>query len=290
MKISSILIIFLSLVVFSANVYFTEFVDLTDVVVDFINNSNKFLYVSSYSLDNYYVVEAINRLSEKGLDVRVILEVSNKDLKCKVLKDYEKSLHHAKFMVNDNGVIFGSANFTDSGLFEGYNDIVVFEKDKVENFKNLFLNLWNDGRVSGCKNFFVVGYNDVESKLLEFIQSAKKRIYVCVYALTNKKVFALLKYKESRGIEVKIITDKWFDNSILKKYPIRNIVIVRDKMLHHKFVIVDNSVFLGSANITVNGLTKNFEMAYISKQFLSNYLKVFDYLWRRYGENKDIEN
>lgn len=285
MRISSILLVLISIVIFSVNVHFTEFENLIDIVVDFVNSSSNFLYISSYSLNNKEVVFAINNLVSKGVDVRVILEVPNKDLKCKVLKDFEKSLHHAKFMVNENYVLFGSANFTDSGLFDGYNDILLFEEqEKIENFKKLFLNIWNNGTVSGCKDFLVVGYDNVESELLKLIQSAKKRIYVCVYAFTNDKILGLLKYKESKGIDVKIITDKWFESSKLNNYPLRNLVIVNDTMLHHKFIIVDDKVFTGSANFTVNGLNKNFEISYVSKELTNKYLYVFEYLWRRYSD------
>ena len=285
MRISSILLVLISIVIFSVNVHFTEFENLIDIVVDFVNSSFNFLYISSYSLNNKEVVFAINNLVSKGVDVRVILEVPNKDLKCKVLKDFEKSLHHAKFMVNENYVLFGSANFTDSGLFDGYNDILLFEEqEKIENFKKLFLNIWNNGTVSGCKDFLVVGYDNVESELLKLIQSAKKRIYVCVYAFTNEKILGLLKYKESKGIDVKIITDKWFESSKLNNYPLRNLVIVNDTMLHHKFIIVDDKVFTGSANFTVNGLNKNFEISYVSKELTNKYLYIFEYLWRRYSD------
>ncbi|ABR30106.1 phospholipase [Thermosipho melanesiensis] len=278
MKISSIVFLFLAIICFSA--YFTEFEDLTYVVLDFMEKSKSFLYISSYSIDKIEIVEKINKLFKKGIDVRVILEVPNSSLKCSVLKDYEYTLHHAKFMVNDNGMLFGSANFTESGLVTGFNDIVIFD-NYSRDFKKLFLNLWNDGRVVSIENFLIVGYDDVESELLKLLMSAKRKIYACVYAFTNQKIFAMLKFKESKGVDVKIITDNWFERYGLFNFPIRNIKIIKDRMLHHKFVIVDDYVFLGSANFTRKGLNENYEICYISKKLTKEYMEVFNFLWRR---------
>ncbi|ANQ53345.1 phospholipase [Thermosipho sp. 1063] len=284
MKLSSLVFLLFTIVVLSVEVYFTEFCDLTDVVVNFVNNSRQFLYISSFSIDKNEVIDAINKLYKKGVDVRVILEVPNAKLESPVLKDYESSLHHAKFMVNENGVLFGSANFTESGLVEGFNDMLFFDNYVIE-FKKLFLKLWNEGVIISLDDFLVVGYDDVERILLKLMQGARKRIYLCVYAFTNPNVLAMLKYKESKGVDVKIITDSWFERYALFDYPYRFIKIIKDRMLHHKFVIVDNYVFLGSANFTRNGLNRNYEICYISKTLTKKYLEVFNFLWRRKSGN-----
>ncbi|MBO8160944.1 MAG: phospholipase [Thermosipho sp. (in: Bacteria)] len=287
MRISSlVLIIIIQLTFLGFQVYFTENQTLTDTVVEFINNSKTFLYISSYSLNHAQIISEINKLGECGVDVKILLEVPNPQLGRKVKIDYEKSLHHAKFMVNDSGVLFGSSNFTESGLETGFNDLIIFDTF-VEQFRNLFLNLWYYGRIVGCSPFLVVGYDEVETEILKLLSKSKNRIYVSVYAFTNEKIFTLLKYKEAKGVDVRIITDSWFKISKLKPYPVRNFKIIYDPMLHHKFIIVDDKVILGSANYTVNGLTKNFEMVYITEEFLDEYLNVFNFLWRYSSEDKN---
>ncbi|MDN5324366.1 MAG: hypothetical protein PWP02_76 [Thermosipho sp. (in: thermotogales)] len=272
-----------------SQVYFTEFVDLTNVVIEFLRKSETFLYISSYSLDNEEIITEILRLYESGIDVKILLENPSPKLGDLIKIDREKSLHHAKFIVNDSGVLFGSANFTESGLKTGFNDVIIFS-DYIDQFKNLFLNLWEEGKVVDCKPFLVVGYDDVEEKILEHLYNAKNRIYLSVFAFTNEKIFALLKYKESKGLDIKIITDSWFYSSKLNKYPIRNIKIIDKPMLHHKFMIIDNKVILGSANFTLNGLNKNFEMVYITQDYLEDYLEVFDFLWGYNCEDDCLKN
>lgn len=272
-------LLFIPSVLVVSQVYFTEHGNLTNVVVEFLSKSKSFLYISSYSLDKEEIISEILKLNNSGIEVKIILENPCPELGELVKIDYEKSLHHAKFIVNDSGVLFGSANFTESGLETGFNDFIIF-KDYTNEFKNLFLSLWENGKVINCSPFLVVGYDDVENKILELLYKAKKRIYLSIFAFTNEKIFTLLKYKESKGLDIKIITDSWFLNSKLNNYPVRNLKIIEKPMLHHKFMIVDDKVVLGSANFTLNGLNKNFEIVYITEEYLENYLEIFNFLWR----------
>ncbi|SHH30398.1 phospholipase D-like domain-containing protein [Thermosipho atlanticus] len=289
MKIVKIVFLLIATISIGSQVYFTENGILTDVVAEFIKNSKSFLYISSYSLNEEKIVEVIKQVYNSGIDIKILLETPSPLLGDSVKMDYEKSLHHAKFIVNETGVLFGSANFTKSGLETGFNDVIFFE-NYVEQFRKLFLSLWNKGEVVGCQPFLVVGYDNVEEKILDFISHARKRIYVVVYAFTNKQIFTLLKYKESRGLDVRIITDSWFINSNLNEIPNRNLKIIFKPMLHHKFMIIDNMVILGSANFTLNGLNKNFEMIYITDDFLEEYLKIFEYLWRFESGNNNFKD
>lgn len=272
-------LLFISSVLVVSQVYFTEHGSLTNVVVEFLSKSKSFLYISSYSLDKEEIINEILKLNNSGIEVKIILENPCPELGELVKIDYEKSLHHAKFIVNDSGVLFGSANFTESGLETGFNDFIIF-KDYTNEFKNLFLSLWENGKVINCSPFLVVGYDEVENKILELLYKAKKRIYLSIFAFTNEKIFTLLKYKESKGLDIKIITDSWFLNFKLNNYPVRNLKIIEKPMLHHKFMIVDDKVVLGSANFTLNGLNKNFEIVYITEEYLENYLEIFNFLWR----------
>jgi len=76
----------------------------------------------------------------------------------------QRGLHHVKFMVNDNGVIFGSANFSVSGLETGLNDLILFPKNHSERFKEFFLNLWEYGKIGTVKGFLVSPVDNPEEK------------------------------------------------------------------------------------------------------------------------------
>ncbi|QTA37106.1 phospholipase [Thermosipho ferrireducens] len=273
----------------TAQVYFTEYGPLTNLIVSFIESSKKFLYISSYSISEPDVINAIKSAIKKDVDVKIISEKPVPELGKFVKIDMEKSLHHAKFMVNENGILFGSANFTESGLITGFNDILVMSKYQ-QNLKNFFESLWFEKETVLPFPFIVTSANNMENYILTEISKAKKRILLAVYAFTNPKIYTLLKYKESSGLDVKIVTDKWFKNSPLEKFPNGNVKIISNPMLHHKFIIIDDKIIVGSANYTISGLTRNLEIIYKTNNYLNEYLKIFQFLWRYNNGNDSIEN
>jgi phosphatidylserine/phosphatidylglycerophosphate/cardiolipin synthase-like enzyme len=245
------------------SVYFTETGALTNLVLEFMNSSDTFLYVSALDVSHPIVLSALKKLYEKGVDVRIVTEKPVIGIPSKI--DASKGLHHVKFMVNDHGVIFGSANFSVSGLETGLNDLILFPKSYSERFKEFFLNLWEYGKIGTVKGFLISPVDNPEEKVLKAIQKARKRIYICMYAFTDENILASIKWKQSQGIDVKIVTDKWFLRSRISKYLRGNSKIISRTLLHHKFVIVDDELFTGSTNYTESGFHKNVEMIWYTK-------------------------
>ncbi|AFG35070.1 phospholipase D-like domain-containing protein [Fervidobacterium pennivorans subsp. shakshaketiis] len=257
------------------SVHFTETKALTNFVLEFINSSDTFLYVSALDVSHPIILSALKKLQENGVDVRILTEKPVLGLPSKL--DASKGLHHVKFMVNDNGVIFGSANFSVSGLETGLNDLILFPKNHSERFKEFFLNLWEYGKIGTVKGFLVSPVDNPEEKVLRAIQKARKRIYICMYAFTDENILASIKWKQSQGIDVQIVTDKWFLRSRISKYLQGNCKIISRTMLHHKFIIVDDELFTGSTNYTESGFHKNVEMIWNTKdrRIVKMYEQVF---------------
>ena len=260
---------------------FTEYGPLTDDVIDFMRHSSSFLYVSSLDVSHPSIISCLKELNEKGIDVRILAEKPVVDLPCKI--DASSGLHHVKFMVNDLGVLFGSANFSVSGLESGLNDIIVFPSKYVPIFKEFFLNAWEYGRIEKVKDFYVSPIDKTEEFVLSLAQNARKRIWICVYSFTDANLLASLKLKESQGVDVKIVTDKWFRSSPIFKYYKDQVRIIDKRMLHHKFMIVDNILITGSTNYTESGFHKNVEMFWKTndRRFIESYEKVFLELFNR---------
>ncbi len=274
-SISLVVLIIFSHILFGIQVYFTEYGSLTSNIIDFIRSSKEYIYVSSFDMSHPDILSELMKLKNSGVDVRIITEKPITNLPSKM--DYSNGLHHVKFIVNENGVVFGSANFTNSGLVTGYNDIIIFPPNYSERFKEFFLNLWNGGLVSKVKDFLVSPIDKVEEHVVKLLLKARKKIWVCVYAFTDVNILAVLKYKSSQGVDVRIITDKWFYSSNLSKLPVENITVISDRMLHHKFMIVDDILITGSTNYTESGFHKNVEMIWITKdkKIVEEYKKVF---------------
>lgn len=258
-----------------AEAFFTIDGSLVNKVVQFIDSSQHFLYVSALDVSHPIILKALSNALNRGIDVKVLTENAVVEVPSKM--DISKGLHHVKFMVNENGVIFGSANFSESGLETGLNDIIFLSSGYSERFKKFFLSAWDYGMITPVDGFLVSPIDNVEESVVKLILKADKRIYVCIYALTDANLIAALKFKETKGVDVRILTDKWFKSSPLYKISTRNIKVVESRMLHHKFILADDVLITGSTNYTESGFHKNVEMIYTTrnKELVKEYERVF---------------
>jgi len=263
-------------------VFFTLDGSLEGIVLNFIQSSREFIYISALHVDHPEIIDALRELRAQGVDVRVITEKPVFGILSKV--DAEKGLHHVKFAVNEHGVIFGSANFSVSGLRNSLNDILIFNQSYSERFKTFFLNIWNHGKITEVQGFTVSPLDNVENHVLRVLQSARKRVWVCMYALTDQEVMATLKFKESQGLDVRVITDRWFKRSPIYKFGFSKLKIISFRLMHHKFILTEDTLLTGSTNYTESGFHRNVEMLYTSKNpwLLKKYEKIFEILWSGY--------
>ncbi|ODN31159.1 phospholipase D-like domain-containing protein [Fervidobacterium thailandense] len=259
--------------------YFTLDGSLEDAVLDFIRSSREFIYISALHVDHPAVLDTLKELRARGVDVRVVTEKPVLGVPSKI--DAEKGLHHVKFAVNERGVLFGSANFSVSGLRNSLNDVLSFDERYSERFKTFFLNLWNHGKITEIPGFTVSPLDDVEGYVLRVLQSARRRVWICMYAFTDQEVMATLKLKESQGLDVRVITDRWFKRSPIYKYGFGHLKIISSKLLHHKFILADDTLLTGSTNYTETGFHRNVEMIYTSKnpRLVGEYERIFKLLW-----------
>jgi phosphatidylserine/phosphatidylglycerophosphate/cardiolipin synthase-like enzyme len=227
-------------------------------------------------------------LSELSKKKYWILSEYPSNLRGKV--DTAPGLMHAKFIVLNETVVFGSMNFTTSSLREDLNDGIIFtEKCARDFFSNLMNSLWK-GEIPktpwDCEfgSFHVSPYEDLEKYYMETLDKAKKCVCIAVYAFTDMNIFGALKYLSSKGIEVRIALDDWNKEWVLKENAEQfKLKVFEDPTLHHKFVIVDdNTLITGSANLTESAFRKNVEVIFIThrKDIIREYREMFEILWR----------
>lgn len=127
------------------------------------------------------------------------------------------------------------------------------------------------------KFFLGKGIRSIETVSEELIKKAKREIQIATYVLSipNKQFERALENAVERGIDVKIIVNDFEndDHSIKKIEKLamrhRNIKIFKfkgmdDSILHTKIIVIDRrAAFVGSANLTWRGLTKNHEIGVV---------------------------
>ncbi len=119
-------------------------------------------------------------------------------------------------------------------------------------------------------------------KLILLLQGAKKRIYAAVYMITDKTITQeLINAKNKRNIDVQIITDEisvtspWGKGKELIRNNIPVFIFMGDptaiqlkknnpklyinSIMHHKFALIDNTIWAGSFNWTKSANTFNRE-------------------------------
>ncbi len=200
--------------------------------------------------------------------------------------DNSPGLLHAKFAILDDVTIFGSMNFTDSSLFEDFNDAIIFNEECPMNyFSNVMDALWKNQtppkmwKCIGIGEFYTSPYTDLEPIYMKILGKAKRYVLISAYAFTDMNIFGALKYLSSKGIDIKMNLDDWNKDWILKENLSGfDVKIFKERTLHHKFVIVDGKYLItGSANITESAFRKNFEIVFITKRedIITEYEAIF---------------
>ena len=112
----------------------------------------------------------------------------------------------------------------------------------------------------------------LSTRLTSLLCNAHKRILVASYMLTSKKLVIALLSAHKRGARIEVITDQQQCLShrgrqvliALKRAGITPFVSRHGSspsLMHHKFAVIDNKVWIGSMNWTSAGIHRNYENA-----------------------------
>lgn len=122
--------------------------------------------------------------------------------------------------------------------------------------------------VGGCQ-WVGEGVRSVGSVIVEMIDSAEKELLLTVYILSSYDVIEHIHHALARGVSVRVIMNSP-DNQmpvvqklrdLEKEYPYIGIMGVTDTMMHARVMVADRkTVLVGSANLSISRMTKNYEM------------------------------
>lgn len=97
---------------------------------------------------------------------------------------------------------------------------------------------------------------DLVQSLLKSINCAKEHIAISVYSLTDPKIIEALNKQAKKGLSVEIAIDKSHARSLKKKLvPSVQVSTFKQRgLMHQKIFLIDDTVYLGSANLTTQSL------------------------------------
>ena len=126
------------------------------------------------------------------------------------------------------------------------------------------------------------------------IRTCKYTLDICIFTITNDKLFEAVEQCWNANIDVRIITDdecvKQRGSDVYKLAAI-GVPVKTDSNaqyhMHHKFVVIDKKVLItGSFNWTVQAVKNNNENVIMlqNKELVDKYVQEFDRLWGSFKE------
>jgi len=286
-------------------VYFCPRDNCEDLLLKYIDISQKSVHCAFFDLDLEKVIMKLSEKSEK-IDVKIVVDDNNWDKRFGgkgIIKDTTSQLSHNKFCILDNNVVWtGSFNPTENGAYKNNNNVIIIQsKHLSDNFELEFNELWNYNFGKGHETYepevylngkkyssFFCPEDNCKQKVIDEIGKAQESIYFMVFSFTDFDITDSLSEKKQWGLDVRGVVEARRINMQYNQYKrlVSGSVIVRKDtnpaVMHHKVFIIDNRTLItGSYNPTKAANTKNDENILIinDKKIVDRYLEEFNYLF-----------
>lgn len=203
---------------------------------------------------------------------------------------------HNKFIVidsdegdkNNGKVALGSANFNDPQFSSDNNNLLIIDQSSelAFNYSKEFDQMFDDGKFHGNKvdvkpkTEFTVGQIKIKNyfgpqdriidRMIEEVDRAVTRVYFAVFTFGNSDLSNAIINAAARGVEVKGVFDRDQTLFLNSQQNIFNAMLGQQNIevelssngngiMHHKFMIIDNTIVTGSANFTTAANEENDE-------------------------------
>lgn len=200
-----------------------------------------------------------------------------------VIDDQRSGIMHNKFIVADGQSVWcGSTNLTDTSLYSHNNNAVLVKSVELATsytaeFERLFTQRIfgpNPPRTvpfprvkvgSATVDVFFSPKGGGQAAVMKELSQAKKRILFMTFSLTDKTAGEIISQKQAKGIQVAGVFDSWLGAgrySLFSPLKADGMDVRKDgneALLHHKVIIVDDTVITGSYNYSNNAENSNNE-------------------------------
>ncbi len=312
----SMISLFTSILTFAWSVYFNappSASSMKSSLMVLLSRAQNSINLVIYNLTDEDVIGLLKEKEDEGVNVRIVMEGKNYAENVQRLKIFnvvadqiQGGLMHEKFaVVDDRYVWLGSANFTPSSFYKDLNNTVILDSYKLARVLNVeFDRMYENGFFSYPQTALATSLSvegmriDVNfspnggcfEKIIDAIKSAKRDIYVAVYAFSDPRIALTLMLMQERGVKIHVLADsKWNHSSYSVMEQMREFDFkFYDNpygLLHDKYMIIDPleddaQVLTGSYNFTRSAQTKNDEILVVfhSKKLAQIYLENFELL------------
>lgn len=264
-----------------------------------IRNAEHSLYASFYGITDRDIISLLSKKCASGINIsidydpRASVSLHNFfPISAMLSPKKGKGLMHRKILSIDNAFVFlGSANWTSSSLRHHSNFVIGMHAPRLAQFlsrpnaSHLSLSL-SEAQHAECHLL-----PDKEKRafhhLLSLIQGAKKTIRIAMFTFTHPQIAQALIDAMHRGVKVRIVVDYYSGRGASKKLVEQlskeGIIVFLSQgqqLLHHKWAIFDNTIFvMGSANWTKAAFSKNEDFLFTLSPLTPPQQKFLNDLW-----------
>jgi len=274
-------------------VYFSPQDRIPDPLISLVDSARESVWAAFYSLGLPEVASALVRAADRGVDVRVIMDIaassplnsqSHRLAEAGLLQTNfsPNDLMHNKFMVIDGFITWtGSYNPGLRGTYRDDNNVVVISSLRLaERYRQRFLKYWSGkfGRASPpspgpatyliggvmVENYFSPGDACLE-RIIKQVEAAQESVHFATFVFTHPSLAEALVRKHLEGVRVSGVMEEGQDGpwSCYRLFQAAGMDVAWDRnldYLHHKFFVIDGrTVITGSFNPSRAAETSNDE-------------------------------
>lgn len=267
-----------------------------------------------YTLTDRAIIQKLNSKSKEGVKVKIVCdakasaELDNKlDKGIALIKRFSMGLMHQKILIiDDKQTWIGSANMSSESLRHHGNLVAAIESEALASMataKAFSLKAYERTQIYPLETFsignqplelwFLPDNSKAISRLRQLLLTAEKSIRIAMFTWTRKDLAYEVIAAHKRGIDVSVVIDKGTSTGasqsivkLLKKHKVPVRVNKGSQLLHHKFMLVDDSVLVnGSANWTLAAFEKNDDCFFILSALKPDQRVFLSSLWKKIISN-----
>ena len=140
----------------TVEVYFSPYDKTTLHIIPLIDNAKKYIYMPAFLITHNELSKALVKAKQRKVDVKIIIDansVTTRNTKHQVLRqnniplkteNYAGKLHSKSIIIDDEYIITGSMNFSNSGENKNDENLLIIKNTKLaKKYKAYFLYLWS---------------------------------------------------------------------------------------------------------------------------------------------------
>ncbi|MBI2548814.1 hypothetical protein HYW21_05685 [Candidatus Woesearchaeota archaeon] len=289
--------------------------DCPEKLYQFLAVATASIHCAFFEINDYESLNLIQSKVNNGLDVRLVVDadnldtlaIENKDNDNVVKADTSRAFMHNKFCILDKSVVWtGSFNPTEGGQENDNHVLIINSTYLARNYEEEFDELWQGTFGRGKKtsyprlivnnalfeNYFCPddcgdkGKGGI-NRVVQLINDAQGSIEIAMFAFTADSVTEALVRAQQRGVSITVLVEKRNVHLLgsevqrLKEQGITVLVDGNPQIMHHKFMIIDDTiVLLGSFNFSENANARNdenmiiFHDASVAQRFLQEFERL----------------